>query len=106
MVDKLFLSINLMKVKFSFSKINTKKKFMNQILNDTNDLQPIVEKKHPIIKTLLSDISVEKGCYFSRMSGSGSVCYGLFNSESNTKKALNKIKAKYPKFWVSIAKTV
>ena len=40
------------------------------------------------------------------MSGSGSVCYGLFNNESNAKKALNKIKTKHPKFWFSIAKTV
>ena len=94
------------KTKFNFHQINTKKKFINHILAQKNELQSIVEKKHPKIKTLLSDISVEKGCYFSRMSGSGSVCYGLFNSESNTKKALNKIKAKYPKFWVSIAKTV
>ena len=40
------------------------------------------------------------------MSGSGSVCYGLFNSEIDAKKAFNKIKAKYPKFWFSIAKTI
>ena len=71
-----------------------------------NELQSIVEKKHPIIKTLLIDISAKKGCTFARMSGSGSVCYGLFNNESNAKKALNKIKTKYPKFWFSIAKTV
>ncbi len=94
------------KTKFNFHKINTKKKFINHILGQKNQLQSIVEKKHPIMKTLLTDISVEKGCYFSRMSGSGSVCYGLFNKESNAKKALSKIKTKYPKFWFSIAKTV
>ena len=66
----------------------------------------IVEKKYPIIKILLTDIGTKKGCYFSRMSGSGSVCYGLFNNESNAKKALDKIKTKHPKFWFSIAKTV
>ena len=75
-------------------------------MDQKNELQSIVEKKYPPIKTLLKDISTKKGCYFSRMSGSGSVCYGLFNSESNAKKALNKIKYKYPKFWFSIAKTV
>ena len=58
------------------------------------------------LTTLRKDINTEKGCYFSRMSGSGSVCYGLFNNESNAKKALIKIKAKHPKFWFSIAKTV
>ena len=94
------------KNKFSYSKINTKRKFINQILNNKNDLQPIVEKKHPIIKRLLNDINKEKGCYLSRLSGSGSVCYGVFNNESTAKKALHKIKRKYPKFWFSIAKTV
>ena len=94
------------KKKFNYFQINTKKKFINHILAQKNELQLIVEKKHPIIKKLLTDISREKGCFFSRMSGSGSVCYGLFNSEIDAKKAFNKIKAKYPKFWFSIAKTV
>ena len=94
------------KNKFDFFKINTKKKFMNQILNNRNDLQPIVEKKYPIIKKLLNDINKEKGCYLSRLSGSGSVCYGIFVNEGAAKKALNKIKRKYPRFWFSIAKTV
>ena len=94
------------KKKFNYFQINTKKKFINHILAQKNELQLIVEKKHPIIKKLLTDISGEKGCFFSRMSGSGSVCYGLFNSEIDAKKAFNKIKAKYPKFWFSIAKTV
>ena len=94
------------KNKFYFHKINTKKKFISHLLVQKNELQPIVEKKYPIIKRIIIDIRAEKGCYFSRMSGSGSVCYGLFNSESNAKKALTKIKTKYPKFWFSIAKTV
>jgi 4-diphosphocytidyl-2-C-methyl-D-erythritol kinase len=94
------------KIKYNFHKIATKKKFINHILSKENELQSIVEKKYPIVKEILADISTKKGCYFSRMSGSGSVCYGLFNSESNAKKALNKIKTKYPKFWISIAKTV
>ncbi len=94
------------KKKINFHKINTKKKFINYISDQKNELQSIVEKKYPIIKKLLTDIRIEKGCYFSRMSGSGSVCYGLFNNESNANKALNKIKARHPKFWFSIAKTV
>ncbi len=44
---------------------------------------------------------MKKGVTFSRISGSGSVCYGLFKSEKNAKKALNKLKIKYPKFWFS-----
>ena len=40
------------------------------------------------------------------MTGSGSVCYGLFDNEIKAKKALNNLKIKYPKFWLSLAKTV
>ena len=94
------------KIKFSFQKVNTKKKFINHILCNKNELQLIVEKKYPVISRLLADISTKKGCYFSRMSGSGSVCYGVFSSERTAKKARNKLKIKYPKFWFSIAKTV
>ena len=94
------------KKKFNFQKMNNKKSFINYILEQNNELQSIVEEEYPSIKILLKDINTEKGCYFSRMSGSGSVCYGLFNNESNAKKALNKIKTKHPKFWFSIAKTV
>jgi len=94
------------KKKFNFQKMNNKKGFINYILEQNNELKYIVEEEYPSIKILLKDINTEKGCYFSRMSGSGSVCYGLFNNESNAKKALNKIKTKHPKFWFSIAKTV
>ena len=87
-------------------KINTKREYINHLSKDSNELQLIVEKKYPIIKELLTNIKNEKGCHFSRMTGSGSVCYGLFNNQILAKKALNKLKYKYPKFWFSLAKTV
>jgi len=55
---------------------------------------------------LLIQISQEKGCFFSRMSGSGSVCYGVFKSEKTAKDALKRIKLKHPKYWFSVAKTI
>ena len=90
----------------SQNKINTKNKFINVISQENNDLQSIVEKKYPIIKKLLIAIEDEKGCCFSRMTGSGSVCYGLFKDQITAKKALNKLKIKFPSFWFSFAKTV
>ena len=88
------------------NRINTKSKFINFISKTGNDLQSVVEKRYPLIKRLLTDIRNEKECCFSRMTGSGSVCYGLFKDQIYAKKALNKLKIKYPKFWFSIAKTV
>ena len=79
---------------------------INQFLKLKNDLQSIVEKKYPVIQKLLLNISNEKGCYFSRMTGSGSACYGLFRDKRSSKVALKRLRKKYPKFWFSIAKTI
>ena len=87
-------------------KINTKSKFINFLSQENNDLQSIVVKKYPLINKVLIAIKNEKGCCFSRMTGSGSVCYGLFKDQIMAKKALNKLKSKFPKFWFSFAKTV
>jgi len=92
--------------KYSFNKINSKQKFMKVLKNSNNDLQLIVENKYSIIKKLLIEIKAKEGCVFSRMTGSGSVCYGVFTSEKTAKAALIKIKSKYPRFWFSVTKTI
>ena len=45
---------------------------MYYLINQKNDLQSIVEKKHPKIKKLIKSLTETKGCYFSRITGSGS----------------------------------
>ena len=94
------------KKKFDKSLTKSKSRFLEYLVNSRNDLQSIVENKYPIIRKLLIDIKNEKGCYFSRMTGSGSVCYGLFKDQIVAKKALKKLSYKYPRFWFSFAKTV
>ena len=91
-----------------FVKKNHRSKttFIHDLVNSKNDLQLIVEKKHPIIKNLLKSIRNRKGCHFARMSGSGSTCYGLFSNKSSSLAALKKLRKKYPKFWFSIAKSI
>ncbi len=91
---------------YSLNKINTNFKFVKFLHDKKNDLQSIVEKKYPIIKKLTYEIGQNRGCYFSRMTGSGSVCYGVFQSKKNAKIALRKMRKKYPNFWLSIAKTI
>ncbi len=83
-----------------------KSKFVKYLMNSNNDLQSIVEKKYPVIKKLLKDISMFKGCYLSRMTGSGSTCYGFFADKNSSKNALKYLRKKYPKFSFSIAKTI
>ena len=97
---------NSKKNKFSNNFFYSKSEFINQIINLNNDLQSIVENKYPIIKKLISETDNLRGCYFSRMSGSGSACYGLFINEQSSKAALKNLRKKYPKFSFSIAKTI
>ncbi len=94
------------KEKLNKNLTKSKNKFLEYLSKSKNELQFIVEKKYPIIKKILKDIKNEKGCCIARMTGSGSVCYGLFKDQIDAKKALNKLKKKYPKFWHSLAKTV
>ena len=91
---------------FKKSNLNLKKDFINYLKNSKNDLQLIVEKKHPVIKRLLKNISSVKGCHLSRMTGSGSSCYGIFNNERNSKFALRKLKNKFPNFLYFTANSI
>ena len=106
--QEIYSKIKKHSIKTAFSKraVNKRKSFLNLLINSRNDLQSVVEKKYPRFKTILNNISFQKGCYFSRMTGSGSVCYGLFITPNSAKKAQINLKKIYPKFWVSIAKTV
>ena len=91
---------------FSFKKIEVKNKFIKLLIGENNNLQSIVENKYPTIKRLIIEIRQRKGCYFSRMTGSGSVCYGVFKSKKSAKAALNIIKVKYPKYSSWVGKTI
>ena len=91
---------------FLMSNLSSRKNFINYLKNSKNDLQSIVEKKHPIIRELLNNIGSTKGCYLSRMTGSGSACYGLFVDNISSKVALKKLRKKYPKFWFINANTI
>ena len=94
------------KDRFNNGITRSKNKFFKYLLNKKNDLQFIVEKKYPALKKILEDIKNENGCILSRMTGSGSVCFGLFEDYEFSKKALKRLKIKYPKFWFSLAKTI
>ncbi len=94
------------KLNHKYKHFNDKNKFLKFMTYNVNELQPIVEKKYPILRKIIKEIRVKKDCYFSRMTGSGSVCYGVFKSEKAAKKALNLIKLKYPNYWGAVAKTI
>ena len=64
------------------------------------------EDPPPEIKKIISFLSFQKGCYLSRMTGSGSACYGMFKSQKLAKLGIKKIKKKFPKYWAAVTKTI
>ena len=88
------------------SKIISKSKYNKFLINETNDLQKIVEKKHKKIEKIINIIRLQKNCLFSRMTGSGSVCYGTFSSRKSASLAAKVLKKEFPNYWCKLTKSI
>jgi len=83
--------------RFSSAIDCTKNSILNQIFNGKNDLEPYVRKKYVLVDDLLNFIRAQKKCLVSRMSGSGSSCFGIFEKREdllNAKSAAEKLYGK------------
>ena len=97
--------INLSKAQSIFY-IKNNKKLINFLKNENNDLEKTVIKIYPKVKKIIDCIKSQKGCYFSRITGSGSACIGIFSNMKNAIYAQKLIKLKYPKYWCAVSKTI
>ena len=97
--------INLSKPQ-SFFYIKDNKKLINFLKNENNDLEKTVIKIYPKIKKIIDYIKSQKGCHFSRISGSGSACIGIFSNMRHAIYVQKLIKLKYPKYWCAVSKTI
>ena len=97
--------ISLLKKKTFFS-IKNNKKLINLLKYENNDLEEAVVKIYPKVKKLIDYIKSTEGCYFSRITGSGSACIGIFSNMKNAIFAQKLIKLKYPKYWCVVSKTI
>ena len=87
--------------------LNFQKLFdLNNIKLDKNDLEQVVFKLYPKIKTLNNFIKEQENCIFSRVTGSGSTCVGYFKNLKSAKKAKKNIERKFPNYWCKKAKTI
>ena len=82
------------------------KQLINFLKNESNDLEETVIKIYPKISELIKYIKFQKGCYISRITGSGSACFGIFSSISKAIYAQKLIKLKYPNYWCVVSKTI
>jgi len=93
-------------LKYDLSKIESKDSYIKFVKNEKNDLQKIVETKHKKIIKILDIIKIQKNCLFSRMTGSGSVCFGAFFNRKSAKQGLVKIQKKLPNCWCVFTKSI
>ena len=88
----------------AFSDFNNTDRFIDYLKSQRNDLQAIAVNKWPEISYVLNTIQETQGVLLSRMSGSGSTCFGLYKSQEIAKKAANYINKKNNKWWVKFSK--
>jgi len=90
----------------SFFHIKNNKNLIDFLKTENNDLEKTVIKIYPKIKKIIEYIKSQKGCHFSRITGSGSACIGIFSNMKNAIYAQKLIKSKYPKYWCVVSKTI
>tara|TARA_Y100000590_G_C15553384_1_gene951791 strand:+ start:273 stop:1136 length:864 start_codon:yes stop_codon:yes gene_type:complete len=86
--------------------IKSNKKLIKFLKNENNDLEKTVVKIYPKVNKIITYIKSQKGCYISRITGSGSACIGIFSSMKNAFYAQKLVKLKYPKYWSVVSKTI
>ena len=93
-------------LKIDPSKILSEDRYKNFLIKEDNDLQKIVLKKHKKIQRILNLIKLQKNCLFSRMTGSGSVCFGTFSTRKSASLATKVLKKKFPNYWCVLTKSI
>ena len=96
---------SLLKSQSFFYKKNNKE-LINFLKQENNDLEKTVIKIYPKVGKIIDHIKSQKGCFFSRITGSGSACIGIFSSMRNANYAQESIRLKYPKYWCVVSKTI
>ena len=91
--------------KYFSQKISCNNKdIINEIFFGKNDLESYVIQKYQLIGELLKIIKKQKNCLISRMSGSGSTCYGLFKEKEDVIIAKNNLRKIFQIFWIHYEK--
>jgi len=83
-----------------------KKQLISILIKENNDLEETVNRIYPKVRKVVDLIKSQKGCYFSRITGSGSACFGIFSNMKNAIYAQKMIKRKNHKYWCAVSKTM
>lgn len=65
-----------------------------------NDLRAPAIMNVPEIESALDSLSAQDGILLPQMSGSGSACFGIFETAAHAERAATAISSSYPRWWV------
>ncbi len=68
-----------------------------------NDLTDTAITVSPVISTVLQALKETPNCHFSRLSGSGATCYGVYDNHESALAAVNKLRTAFPRWWITAA---
>lgn len=66
-----------------------------------NDLEAPARKLQPVIGEMLSAIAALPGALFTRMSGSGATCFGIFADDDCCRRAAQILRGISPDWWIA-----
>ena len=98
--------------KFTFLKlrsnfcISNRNQLINFLKKENNDLEKTVIKFYPKVRKIIDLIKDQKGCYLSRITGTGSACFGIFSNMKTAILTKKLIKLKFPNYWCVVSKTI
>ena len=92
--------------KKQYNKKISKLELINKLKFENNSLERVVTNKFPVVERILSELDFSENCEFSRVTGSGSACFGLFLNKRHGTNALKRIKKIFPRFWCALCKTI
>ena len=87
-----------------FTHFGSTDQFIDYLKRQRNDLQDIAANKCPEIMQVLDTIEQTQDVLLSRMSGSGSTCFGLYRSQEIATRAVSYINKKNNKWWIKFSR--
>ena len=91
---------------FNPSDFNYKIEFDLEEINDQdsgNDFEKILKKNEPEFNSIMDYLNTLEGNLFSRLTGSGSCIFSVFEKKEEADKAQLKFSADFPNLWSSVA---
>jgi 4-diphosphocytidyl-2-C-methyl-D-erythritol kinase len=85
----------------ALAKMWNETQLLNWLAREPNDLEALAIALAPAIADVLTALRAAAGCRFARMSGSGATCFALFASTADSASAGKKLRAKFPRWWIT-----